>query len=119
MAVEVAGPVLPVLVADDSAWTSPEFPDCATGAMTTLGDPPEPPLALPLPVESPPALVAPEAAGPSKATAAAATPVAPAMHSPPASRDFFAFVIAWILACWWFLVRRSRRDAPPPRTGRT
>ena len=57
IAVDEAGPVLPVLVADDSAWTSPELPDWATGAMTTLGDPPEPPFALPLPVESPPALV--------------------------------------------------------------
>jgi hypothetical protein len=93
IAVDVAGPVLPVLVAVEEACTSPEFPDWATGVITTLGEPPEPPLAPPLLVESPPVLVAPAAAGPSRATAAAATPVAPAMHSPPASRDFFTVVI--------------------------
>jgi hypothetical protein len=86
-AVDVAGPVLPVLVAVDWALTAPELPDWATGVSTTAGDPPEPPLALPDPVESPPALVAAAAAGPSRATAAAATPVSPARHSPPATRD--------------------------------
>jgi hypothetical protein len=93
IAVDVAGPVLPVLVAVDEAFTAPELPDWATGDSTTLGEPPEPPLALPLPVESPPALVAPNAAGPSRATATAATPVAPAMQMPPASRAFLGVVI--------------------------
>src|SRR5205085_5252206 len=93
IAVDVAGPVAPVLVALDEEWTSPELPDWATGASTTLGEPPEPPLALPVPVESPPALVAPAAAGPNRATAAAATPISPARHSPPASRAFFAVVL--------------------------
>jgi hypothetical protein len=55
MAVDVAGPVLPVLVAVDDAFTAPELPEMAAGDSTTLGEPPEPPLALPLPVELPPA----------------------------------------------------------------
>jgi hypothetical protein len=93
MAVDVAGPVLPVFVADDDAFTAPELPDWATGDSTTLGDPPEPPLALPVEVESPPGLVAPCAAGPSRATATAATPVAPAMQMPPASRAFLGVVV--------------------------
>jgi hypothetical protein len=92
-AVDVAGPVLPVLVADDDEWTSPELPDWATGVSTTLGELPEPPLALAVPVELPPPLVAACAAGPSRATATAATPVAPAMQIPPASRAFLGFVI--------------------------
>src|SRR5947209_10386806 len=95
MAVDVAGPVLPVLVADDDELTSPELPDWATGDSTTLGEPAEPPLALPVLVELPPPWVAAPAAGPSRATATAATPVAPAMQMPPASRPFFAEVIGW------------------------
>ena len=125
MAVDVAGPVLPVLVADDEACTSPEFPDWATGVITTLGEPPEPPLAPPLLVESPP-LVAAAAAGPSRATAAAATPAAPAMQTPPASRAFFTVVIGCpILALLVVLVSRSPRarlrhepDEPSTAAGR-
>ncbi|MBV8296351.1 MAG: hypothetical protein JO085_05905, partial [Acidimicrobiia bacterium] len=93
IAVDVAGPVLPVLVALDEEFTAPESPDWATGAITTLGAPPEPPFALPVLVESPPASVTPAAAGPRRATAAAATPVAPAMQIPPVSRAFLEVVI--------------------------
>ena len=95
-AVDVAGPVLPVLVALDEALTSPELPDWATGVITELVELPEPPLALAEPVESPPPWVTAPAAGPRRAPATAATPVAPAMQRPPASRDFLGVVIGWI-----------------------
>jgi len=113
IAVDVAGPVFPVFVALDEAFTSPELPDWATGVMTELGEPPEPPLALAVPVESPPACVAAPAAGPSRATATAATPVAPAMQRPPASRAFLGVVI-WveILACRVLAGRSERAGAP-------
>src|SRR5439155_6777925 len=45
-AVEVAGPVLPLLVADDCAHDRPESPEMAVGLAVTLAPPPFPPLAL-------------------------------------------------------------------------
>src|SRR5207237_636856 len=54
MAVEVAGPVLPVLVAVEDEMTSPELPDCAVGVTTSLEPPPDPPLTLTPLVELPP-----------------------------------------------------------------
>src|SRR5436305_14726651 len=52
-AVELAGPVLPVLVAVDCAHAVPESPDWASGGSLSLGEPPSPPLARPRASESP------------------------------------------------------------------
>jgi hypothetical protein len=119
-AVDVAGPVLPVLVAVDWELTAPEFPDWATGVSTTVGDPAEPPLELPEPVESPPALVAAAAAGPSRATAAAATPVRPARQSPPATRDLYTLVMVVCSSPVSVVLDGARPSGRgSPRTGRT
>src|SRR5581483_2092302 len=53
--VEDAGPVLPVLVADDCAVLAPELPVMAAGSMSSSTEPPDPPLALATAIESPPA----------------------------------------------------------------
>ena len=49
-----AGPVSPVLVADDWALTSPELPERAVGTTVTSTLPPRPPLASALAMDSPP-----------------------------------------------------------------
>src|SRR2546427_526057 len=54
MALEEAGPVAPVLVAEDWAVEAPELPEAATGSMVALMPPPLPPLAEPLAMVSPP-----------------------------------------------------------------
>jgi hypothetical protein len=56
-AVEEAGPVSPVLVAEDWAVTSPEFPEIAVGTAVTCTSPPSPPLALAWAMELPPTTV--------------------------------------------------------------
>ena len=55
-AVEEAGPVLPVLVADDWAMAAPELPLKAVGDCVRLASPPSPPLALTSAMESPAAM---------------------------------------------------------------
>src|SRR2546423_14027539 len=55
-AVEVAGPVSPVLVADDWAMAAPELPLIAEGDCVRLALPPSPPFALTLAIESPAAM---------------------------------------------------------------
>src|SRR5581483_11817965 len=52
--VDDAGPVFPVLVADDWATAAPESPDVADGATWRITDPPEPPFADATAIESPP-----------------------------------------------------------------
>ena len=54
MALEDAGPVLPVLVAEDWAVEAPEFPEVAVGSTVALMLPPSPPLAVVEEMESPP-----------------------------------------------------------------
>src|SRR5947209_4220871 len=54
-AVEVAGPVSPVLVADDWAIAAPESPLIAVGDESSSASPPSPPFALTSAMESPPA----------------------------------------------------------------
>src|SRR5436190_410341 len=54
IAVEEAGPVLPVLVDDDCAHEVPESPDWAHGDWVRLASPPFPPLTLREAIESPP-----------------------------------------------------------------
>src|SRR5437764_9969057 len=58
-AVELAGPVLPVLVAVDCAHAVPESPDWASGDSSIHGEPPSPPLAVPWAMESPPVTLPP------------------------------------------------------------
>src|SRR5205807_7887503 len=53
-AVELAEPVLPVLVEEDWAMAAPESPETADGLWSLLTLPPSPPLALRLAMESPP-----------------------------------------------------------------
>src|SRR5437773_437708 len=53
-AVDVAGPVSPVFVAEDGALAAPELPDRATGYSLRLAPPPLPPLASTWAMESPP-----------------------------------------------------------------
>src|SRR5205807_200621 len=60
MAVEEAGPVLPVLVAEDWAHEVPESPDCASGAWSASTLPPSPPSTDTLAIESPPVTAPPE-----------------------------------------------------------
>src|SRR5438132_14420895 len=57
MALEDAGPVLPVLVAEDWAVEAPEFPEVARGSIVALMLPPSPPLASVLEMASPPLTV--------------------------------------------------------------
>jgi hypothetical protein len=52
--VDDAGPVLPVLVADDWATAAPESPVMASGFTSTDTSPPLPPLADATAIESPP-----------------------------------------------------------------
>ena len=52
--VELAGPVLPVLVLEDCEVTSPESPLMLSGDSSTSASPPAPPLADVLVMESPP-----------------------------------------------------------------
>src|SRR5438270_9828622 len=59
MAVELAGPVLPVLVAEDWAHEVPESPDLAVGSWVISTEPPSPPLASRLAMESPPVTAPP------------------------------------------------------------
>ena len=59
VAVELAGPVLPVLVAVDCAHAVPESPDWASGDSSIHGEPPSPPLARPWAMESPPVTLPP------------------------------------------------------------
>src|SRR5439155_1277464 len=54
IAVEVAGPVSPVLVAEDWAVEAPESPEAAVGSTVPRTSPPSPPLASALAMESPP-----------------------------------------------------------------
>src|SRR4051812_8768297 len=53
-AVELAPPVLPVLVAEDCAVEAPELPEKALGVWEASIHPPSPPLASVLAMESPP-----------------------------------------------------------------
>src|SRR5438270_13942591 len=57
IAVDVAGPVSPVLVADDCAITVPELPVIAEGDWVRLALPPFPPLAEVEAMESPPLIL--------------------------------------------------------------
>src|SRR4051812_12249899 len=52
LAAEPAEPVLPVLVAEDWATALPESPEMAVGMTVTFTDPPSPPLASPMAMES-------------------------------------------------------------------
>src|SRR5436309_14366833 len=94
-AVEVAGPVLPVLVEDDCAHAVPELPERATGLSVSVAPPPAPPLAWTWAMESPPTMLpsvmwelgplarmAP-AVAPALTPAAAAAP----LTSPPRPRE--------------------------------
>src|SRR5437762_1396264 len=58
-AVELAPPVLPVLVAEDCAVDAPELPDRASGSWVPLTSPPAPPSAETLAMESPEARASP------------------------------------------------------------
>src|SRR5207248_10073110 len=53
-ALAVAGPVSPVLVADDCAVDAPDPPEVALGSNVPCTEPPSPPLAPALAMESPP-----------------------------------------------------------------
>src|SRR6266566_678562 len=56
-AVELAPPVLPVLVAEDCAVDAPELPERASGSWVALTSPPSPPFADVLAIESPPVIL--------------------------------------------------------------
>src|SRR5205807_578414 len=81
IALEEAGPVAPVFVAEDWAVEAPEPPEVAVGSMLALMLPPAPPLASVLAMESPPVMrMAPVSANwPDALTVAAGEPPAPAM----------------------------------------
>src|SRR5438552_10801040 len=57
LALEVAGPVVPELVAEDWAVTGPEAPDWAKGLVRTETPPPAPPSAVPPATAWPPSTV--------------------------------------------------------------
>ena len=78
-ALDVALPVLPVLVALDWALVAPELPVDAVGLTTTVDPPPLPPLALPTETLCPPVAVA--------ATVGAATTFTAAPPLPEADRE--------------------------------
>src|SRR5437870_11843325 len=96
MAEEEAGPVLPLLVAEDWAVEAPEAPEVARGSMVALMLPPFPPLASALAMASPPVmrtgpvivvvpLVVSEAAPPPTATRTGMIPPLP--PAPAVSRE--------------------------------
>ena len=101
VAVELAPPVAPVLVADDWPTTAPEFPERAVGVISRSAFPPCPPVAAPLAMLSPPMTRVPlaprrraRAEPPAPATGAAAPPAPPSPARPKASTVLSASPVA-------------------------
>ena len=99
-AYEVAGPVLPVFVADELALEGPELPETAIGLYSTLEPPPEPPPAPPDPTLVPPMLEA------SETTATPAAPPGAAPDGPPSAKAGAATAKGMAIAA----ARDMRRD---------
>ena len=93
VAVELASPVAPVLVAEDWPTTAPESPERVVGVMTRSEPPPVPPLASALAMLSPPVTrelprtfrARSRAEPPAPATGTATPPAPPSPPRPKAS----------------------------------
>src|SRR5947209_1421650 len=111
-AVELAEPVLPVLVEEDCAMAAPESPDTAAGLCVDLMSPPAPPLAEVLAMESPPVTfgappLARDRASPARAERARA-PLPASPPVPPMSVERTALSTSPVVAG-----REVGRDAAP------
>ncbi|MGH3907402.1 MAG: hypothetical protein ACRDTE_24985 [Pseudonocardiaceae bacterium] len=116
MAEELAGPVLPVLVALDWLTLGPELPEVAVGLTLRVAAPPAPPLAWPVATEGPPVAWAATLAFGLPATTLAAPPPVPEVAlaappvppEPPLAAAFVLLIAPPVVPDWAF----DSEDAP-------